>query len=165
MTEGIPKLWTYEQLSRHQLRAAILTRSVPKLPFCCVVKSLGTPVKAISGVLHNTATSWSELATLRPKTCNRLYRFPSTIQTLQRNLYIYICIWNTADLYYSNRASYQTFCEYEAKKHYSVELGNFICVQLRSRHWQKKKTLCIRTPKVWFHALKAPIFIVQPCSY
>ena len=56
-------------------------------------------------------------------------------------IYIYICIWNTADLYYSNRASYQTFCEYEAKKHYSIELRNFICVQLRSRHWQKKNAL------------------------
>ena len=54
---------------------------------------------------------------------------------------IYICIWNTADLYYSHRAGYQTLCEYEAKKHYSVELGNFICVQLRSRHRQKKNAL------------------------
>ena len=55
MTEGIPKLWTYEQLSRHQLRAPILTRSVPKLPFCCLVKSLDTTQQHRDQMLQHSA--------------------------------------------------------------------------------------------------------------
>ena len=37
--------------------------------------------------------NFGQMPTLRPKTCNRLYRFPSTIQTLQRNLFIYIYMY------------------------------------------------------------------------
>jgi hypothetical protein len=55
MTEGIPKLWTYEQSSRHQLRAPILTRSVPKLPFCCLVKSLDTTQQHRDQMLQHSA--------------------------------------------------------------------------------------------------------------
>ena len=126
MTEGIPKLWTYEQSSRHQLRAPILTRSVPKLPFCCLVKSLDTTQQHRDQMLQHSA----------PKLAIDCIGFLQQSKRYKEICkYIYICIWNTADLYYSNRALSRR------RSITAIELGNFNCVQLRSRHWQKKNAL------------------------
>ena len=71
MTEENPILSTYVQLSRDALiihhHPAKLPCSVPKLPFCCAIRSLGAPVRANSGVFtHRQPSSRHTFLWLRP---------------------------------------------------------------------------------------------------